>query len=71
MKKITLLNLDNTPLFTGTRSDVKVFIKTKRLKQGTYSLTENYVEKVIIPASDDVNFLTKAETTEGFFNRIF
>jgi len=70
MKKITILSTDGRNLFTGSKSDVKNFIKLKRLQRGSYTLQENYVEKVIIPAPDG-NFLAKAETKEGFFNRIF
>lgn len=74
MKKITILSTNGRILYTGTKNDVKDFVKTNRLKRGTYSFKENYVEKVIIPAPDfdkEENFLAKAETKEGIFNRIF
>jgi len=73
MKKMYVLDASGKKLFAGPRRDCKKFIRANNLNK--FKITENYVEKVIVTSKPEVeeedNHLAKAETPEGFFNKVF
>jgi hypothetical protein len=65
-----VLTKDGKKLFSGTKHQVKQFIRKNNVK--SYVLKERFVEKVaVLPEPDNANPLSEPETPEGFFNKIF
>lgn len=73
MKKMYVLDASGKKLFAGVRRDCKKFIRSNNLNK--FTLTENYVEKVVVakpaPVKEEDNYLAEEETPEGFFNKVF
>jgi hypothetical protein len=73
MKKMYVLDASGKKLFAGQRRDCKKFVRDNKLN--AFKLTENYVEKVVITKPtvepEEENELAKAETPEGYFNKVF
>lgn len=67
-----VLTRDGKKLFSGTKHQVKQFIRKNNVKN--YVLKERFVEKVAVlpePVKEESNTLSEPETPEGFFNKIF
>lgn len=63
MKKLNVYDLDGKKLFTGTREDVKHYVRSHKIRH--YTLKESFDEKVV--EIED----KKAITSEKDFNEIF
>ena len=57
-------------LFSGSKHDVKQFIRKNKIKN--YVLKERFSEKVAVTEEDvPTNPLSEPDTPEGFFNKVF
>jgi len=67
-----VLTKDGQKLFSGTKHQVKQFIRKNAIKN--YVLKERFEEKVAVTAAtvkEETNPLSEPETPEGFFNKVF
>lgn len=65
-----VLTKDGQKLFSGTKHEVKLFLRKNKIKN--YVLKERFVEKKAVSAEDaPTNPLSEPDTPEGFFNKIF
>jgi hypothetical protein len=65
-----VLTKDGKKLFSGTKHEVKLFLRKNRIKN--YVLKERYTEKkAVVEPTTPSNPLSEPETPEGFFNTIF
>lgn len=71
MKIMNIYDPHNELLFSGTRHQVKQYIKRNKIQR--YFIKEKYVEKVALIEADEDNdnHLAKPPTPEGRFNRVF
>jgi len=73
MKKLNIKTLDGEILFTGSKHDCNTYIRKNRVQRYKIESTMDIPEKVMLIDADEdnPNFLAKAATKEGFFNRVF
>jgi hypothetical protein len=73
MQKLNVKALDGEILFTGSKHDCNQYIRTNRVQRYKIESTMDVPEKVMLVDADEdnENFLAKAATKEGFFNRVF
>ncbi len=65
-----VLTKDGQKLFSGSRHDVKLWIRKNKVKN--YIIKERFSEKVAASKEDvPTNPLSEPDTKEGFFNKVF
>ncbi|MEE9580586.1 MAG: hypothetical protein V3V74_04640 [Nitrosomonadaceae bacterium] len=73
MKNLNVKALDGEILFTGSKHNCNQYIRTNRVQRYKIESCMDIPEKVMLIDADEdnPNFLAKAATKEGFFNRVF
>ena len=71
MKTVNIYDPADRLLFSGTKQEVKKFLREKKIKR--YHIRERFTEKIALFTADEnnENHLAKPATAEGDFNRVF
>ena len=68
---LTVYDLEQEPLFTGTKQDCKHYIKCRKLVRGTYSIAQSRT-KIYTDATPIIETTAPIESKPvGFWKRLF